>query len=100
MDGIDVKLFILGEEIKSKNETVIFAGNQTTRQRIVIIETRTLQVQAKGIEHKEIIRLKVDMYLQLPIEKKNFGNVPVSWIVVHPVIFLKNLCGSIILVQE
>ncbi|GFV25644.1 RBR-type E3 ubiquitin transferase [Trichonephila clavipes] len=57
--------------------------------RTVIIETRTLQVQAK-----EAIRLEMDTYLQLPIEKKNFVTISGFWIVVHPVIWPKNLCGS------
>ncbi|GFW97754.1 hypothetical protein TNCV_1425171 [Trichonephila clavipes] len=55
----------------------------------------TLQVQAK-----ETIRLEMDTYLQLPIEKKNFVTISGFWIVVHPVIWLKNLCGSKILVQK
>ncbi|GFU00961.1 hypothetical protein TNCV_4103971, partial [Trichonephila clavipes] len=36
----------------------------------------------------------MDTYLQLPIEKKNFVTISGFWIVVHPVIWLKNLCGS------
>ncbi|GFV01700.1 retrovirus-related Pol polyprotein from transposon TNT 1-94 [Trichonephila clavipes] len=67
MDGIKLKHFIL---------------------RTVIIETRTLQVQAK-----ETIRLEMDTYLQLPIEKKKLCDNIWILIVVHPVI-LKNLCGS------
>ncbi|GFS97354.1 retrovirus-related Pol polyprotein from transposon TNT 1-94 [Trichonephila clavipes] len=58
-------------------------------------ETRALQVQAK-----ETIRLEIDTYLQLPIEKKNLVTISGFWIVMHPVIWLKNLCGSKILVQK
>ncbi|GFX51245.1 hypothetical protein TNCV_2735961 [Trichonephila clavipes] len=36
----------------------------------------------------------------LPIEKKIFVTVPGSWRVIHPVIWLKNLCGLRILVQK
>ncbi|GFY34786.1 retrovirus-related Pol polyprotein from transposon TNT 1-94 [Trichonephila clavipes] len=42
----------------------------------------------------------MDTYLQLPIEKKNFVTISGFWIVVHPVIWLNNLCGSKILVQN
>ncbi|GFV93081.1 retrovirus-related Pol polyprotein from transposon TNT 1-94 [Trichonephila clavipes] len=36
----------------------------------------------------------MDTYLQLPIKKKNLVTISGFWIVVHPVIWLKNLCGS------
>ncbi|GFU70492.1 copia protein [Trichonephila clavipes] len=36
----------------------------------------------------------MDTYLQLPIEKKNLVTISGFWIVLHPVIWLKNLCGS------
>ncbi|GFT99032.1 hypothetical protein TNCV_3794101 [Trichonephila clavipes] len=96
MDGINAEAFYSRrKKMKSKRDFVIFVENKVTRQRTVIIETRTLQVQAK-----ETIRLEMDTYLQLPIEKKNFVTISGFWILVHPVIWLKNLCGSKILVQK
>ncbi|GFX69232.1 retrovirus-related Pol polyprotein from transposon TNT 1-94 [Trichonephila clavipes] len=68
--GYMLKHFIPGEKMENKQDFGIFVETQITRQRIVTIETRTLQVQTKGIYFKETIRLEMDTYLQLPIEKK------------------------------
>ncbi|GFT86511.1 retrovirus-related Pol polyprotein from transposon TNT 1-94 [Trichonephila clavipes] len=74
--------------MKSKRDCVIFAENHLAKD-CYYRNKNTLQVQAK-----ETIRLEMDTYLQLPIEKKNFVTISGFWIVVHPVIWLKNLCGS------
>ncbi|GFW14597.1 hypothetical protein TNCV_2359211 [Trichonephila clavipes] len=67
VDGINAEAFYPRRKNEKQTRLVILAKTQITRQRTVIIETRTLQVQAK-----ETIRLEMDTYLQLPIEKKNF----------------------------
>ncbi|GFU69085.1 hypothetical protein TNCV_4458121 [Trichonephila clavipes] len=49
---------------------------------------------------KDLLKKRRVRCHKLPIEKKNFVTIPGSWIVVQPVIWLKNLCGSKILVQK
>ncbi|GFV65623.1 retrovirus-related Pol polyprotein from transposon TNT 1-94 [Trichonephila clavipes] len=64
--------------------------HRAKKHRTVTIETRTLQAQASS----RTSCLEMDTHLQLPIEKKNFVTISGFWIVVHPVIWPKNLCGS------
>ncbi|GFT08806.1 retrovirus-related Pol polyprotein from transposon TNT 1-94 [Trichonephila clavipes] len=49
MDGVNAEAFYSRRKMKSKRDFSIFVEKQTTRQRTVTIETRTLQLQAKGI---------------------------------------------------
>ncbi|GFX00828.1 hypothetical protein TNCV_4577951 [Trichonephila clavipes] len=90
-----LKHFIVGEKMKSKRDCVIFAENQIIWLRTVIIEARTLQVQAKRNNSS-----RNGHVFKASHREENFLTIPGFWIVVHPVIWLKNLYGSRILVQK
>ncbi|GFV17876.1 hypothetical protein TNCV_3236261 [Trichonephila clavipes] len=95
MDGINEAFYCKEKNEKQTRLCYICRKSNHLAKDCYYRNKNTLQVQAK-----ETIRLEMDTYLQLLIEKNNFVTIPGSWIVVHPVIGLKNLCGSRILVQK
>ncbi|GFV09483.1 retrovirus-related Pol polyprotein from transposon TNT 1-94 [Trichonephila clavipes] len=95
MDGINEAFYCKRKNEKQTRLCYICRKSNHLAKDCYYRNKNTLQVQAK-----ETIRLEMDTYLQLPIEKKNLVTISGFWIVVHPVIWPKNLCGSKILVQK